>query len=349
MIKRKNSNQISIFEFLRQHPGFAMERIHFSTSPRTNELTAIAMAKPKNLLCSFALWDGFTGKKKGERRERNLKDDLIDKIGYYPDSIILDSGAPTFHNNLKSSINGKKLGRNDITDVQLDLLFEMYAEQFDYEDKAAAVAQQILHDMYQLDIYSSYGPEEDEMDSFVIERELLTPFHLFYRYYQANKAYISHTINLDTIGDSTLSRMAYEVLTHLGVKPIPVFGYKDDFSELRWYVEEGIRYIALGGTAFGIVPKERVRWANLVAETYPEVKFHLLGTIDGYIISRIKENIYSVDGTGWHLSATFQKNRLQGESIPEAAARNIQRISGYLQPVEGEVIPTPAKTTQRIA
>jgi len=338
--------QLSIFDFLKQHPGFAMERIYFSTSPKTNELTAIRNAQPKHLLCSFALWDGFTGRKREDRRERNFKNDLIDKIGYVPETIMLDSGAPTFHNNLLSAQQGKKLGRNDIVDVKMDLLFEMYAEHFDYDDKAEAVAQQILYDMYQLDIYATYGQEVEKRAPYDIERDLLTPFHRFYRFFMANRDYITHTVNLDIIGDSIQSRMAYEVLSHLGVNPIPVYGYKDDRLELKRYVEEGNQYICLGGTAFGISPKERIRWANEVASMYPEVKFHLLGTIDHYIISRIKENVYSVDGTGWHLSATFEKNRLEGETIPEAAARNILRISSYLKPDEGELLRTPIDLEQ---
>src|SRR5690606_39259464 len=65
------------------------DRVYFATSYRTDEIEIIKRVRPKRLLVSFALW-------REKYKDKSLKTHLIDKIGYKPESIIIDSGAFSF-------------------------------------------------------------------------------------------------------------------------------------------------------------------------------------------------------------------------------------------------------------
>ena len=140
-------------------------------------------------------------------------------------------------------------------------------------------------DCYALDRYAG-----------VDEEFALPVFNQFVEFVHANAKHLSHVISLDTIGDSELSRAAYYILENIGLRPIPVIGYGEDWDTLDEYVRHGATYIALGGSAHR-TPKERVQWANVAGERRPEVRFHLLGTMNDTIIRATRQNVYSLDGT----------------------------------------------------
>lgn len=274
-----------------------LERIYFAAAPYTDELEALKLAKPKHILVSYALWSG-----------KDIERDLLQRIGYHPDSIILDSGAYTFH--------------NACTDIGLYDIVEMYG--FDEEETSYAfMASQVLYDCYALDRFS--GNEEEELE--------LPVFNNFVEFVHNNKTALTHVINMDTIGDADLSKTAYYVLCEMGLNPIPVFGFTDAWDILEDYVQTGARYIALGGSAKRN-PKERIAWANAAAGRHPDIHFHLLGTMNKHIVQATRHNIYSLDGTAWN--ATFKARRYEGRSKVEQSCHNILTLETMAQVVGGD-------------
>ena len=269
-----------------------MERIYFAAAPRSDELQALKQARPKHVLVSYALW-----------KRKNLQRDLIDRIGYTPESVMLDSGAYTFHN----------LG----IDTGIEDIIDMYGE-----ESYGIAANQVLYDCYALDRYAG---EEEEF--------ALPVFNQFVEFVHANAKHISHVISLDTIGDSELSKAAYYILENIGLRPIPVFGYGDDWDTLDEYVGHGAAYIALGGSAHR-TPTQRVQWANEAGDRHPDVRFHLLGTMNDTIIRATRQNVYSLDGTAWN--ATFKERRYEGRTKVEQSVANIRRKQALVEPIRLE-------------
>ena len=264
-----------------------IERIYFAAAPRSDELEAIRRTRPKHVLVSYALWKG-----------KYLGRDLIDRIGYTPESVMLDSGAYTFHN----------LG----TDTGIEDIVDMCAE-----ESYGLAANQVLYDCYALDRYAG---EDEEFT--------LPVFNQFVEFVHANAKHISHVISLDTIGDSELSRAAYYILENIGLRPIPVFGYGDDWDTLDEYVGHGAACIAVGGSAHR-TPRERVQWANEAG-----VRFHLLGTMNDTIIRATRQNVYSLDGTAWN--ATFKERRYEGRTKVEQSVVNIRRKQALVEQIRLE-------------
>lgn len=108
-------------------------------------------------------------------------------------------------------------------------------------------------------------------------------------------------ISLDVIGDSKLSMIYYEIMKSKGFSPVPVYHYGENENALKFYVENGNQYIALGNTV-PITNKDIVvKWINELIKNYPSVKFHLLGSSSKKIMSC--ENLFSCDSSTWILQA----------------------------------------------
>lgn len=257
------------------------EKLYFSVNPNKDELEAVKRAKPKNVLISFARW-----------QKKSIKTDLLDVIGYRPENIIVDSGAFSF--------KGKPVG--------LDTIFEMYAEQSDIFD-ATEIAQQVRFDLYNLDRNpdSALGNKSKELD--------LPVFHDYIEFLDTNRANVDYVMTLDDMSDPEASRFSFEVMQEMGYNLIPVFHFGDDLQYLSSYLAYGADYIALGGSALTPdgkrrSPKERIEWAKPIIEKFPDVKFHMLGTNDQYIIDRLP-GLYSADGTRWQVAGREGRSGLE--------------------------------------
>ena len=240
---------------------------YFAVAPRTDEFNAVKIAQPQSILVSYALW-----------RNKPLQY-LIDAIGYRPESIILDSGAYTFYNRHQS--NGLE-----------DLLDSYLANDDDEEMTNEDVARELMFDIYH------DGHYHTEVDP--LPRPL---FLEFYFYWEQNQQYIDHVITLDTIGDQEMTFIGYEILRDMGMRPLPVFGYGQPLEDLEELVASGARYVALGGSVMERRKKVRLAWVKNILQRYPQVDFHLLGCLDGYILRQLP-GLVSSDGNAWKISAS---------------------------------------------
>lgn len=341
-----------------------MEKIFFALSPRTDEIEAVKAAQPENVLLSYALWS-----------KKDLGVDFIARIGYQPRTLILDSGAFTFHDKAKKAgeVNpivkaldamilrhrrawalatpiGYAAWRGDVdpedeedmdlpvaydyatteefADAILEYLEESYLDEFELGGVSQVdyISNAILSEAEQYQatrtLHESYYPLETE----------LTLFHEFVKFVWTNRTHITYTVSMDVIGDATQSRLGFEILEAIGLNPVPVFGYFDDIAVLDQYVQEGHELVMLGGSV-GQKKTDRIEFANKVALKYPGVKFHLLGTLDAYIIERIADNVYSVDGTAWN--ASRKERRYEGRTKVEQSAWNIKQRETFLAELQG--------------
>jgi hypothetical protein len=123
----------------------------------------------------------------------------------------------------------------------------------------------------------------------------------YMNYILNNLDYINKYIALDVIGDSELTIKYFEIMRLKGFYPVPVYHYGDPEEVLKYYIEMGIDYIALGNTV-PIQNKGAVAaWINELMGKYPAIKFHLLGSSSRKIIEGTK--IYSVDSSTWFIQA----------------------------------------------
>src|SRR4051812_29759919 len=72
--------------FAQQNPN-TFKMLAFSTTCRYYELEAIKRAKPRHVLLSYAHW-----------QNKDIQTDFINRVGYRPETILIDSGAYTFFN-----------------------------------------------------------------------------------------------------------------------------------------------------------------------------------------------------------------------------------------------------------
>ncbi len=117
---------------------------------------------------------------------------------------------------------------------------------------------------------------------------------------------ISVYANLDVIGDAEATWANQMIMEDAGLRPLPVFHYKEPFSFLEKYLKRGYDYVALGG----LVTKDRANmrdWFDLVFEKYlcdkkgwPIVKVHGFGMTS--LKYMIRYPWYSVDSTSWVLT-----------------------------------------------
>ena len=85
-----------------------------------------------------------------------------------------------------------------------------------------------------------------------------------------------------------------------GFSPIPVYHYQADEKYLKYYAKRA-ELIAIGGT----VPEHNKRivaeWVRVLVWTYPEIRFHLLGSSSRKIVDTV--DLHSVDSSTWIMQA----------------------------------------------
>jgi hypothetical protein len=157
----------------------------------------------------------------------------------------------------------------------------------------------------------------------------------YMNYIKKNEQYFDSYISLDVMDDPDISIKYYEIMKMKGFNPIPVYHYGDDEMYLKYYIEEGEKYIALGKT----VPLKKkfivADWINELMAKYPDVKFHLLGSSSS-VITRLT-NVYSMDASSWmHRAIKGYPKDIVGNDKEAKTARAIYQLREIMQRSEEE-------------
>lgn len=255
---------------------------------RKDEKDAVRATGYKYLLLSYAL-----------NGHKSVKE-LADSLGFRP-TVMVDPGAITFEN-------------SNISTGLLDIIDFFVGDGYTPKETADMLLKEVGW-MFRL-------PKK--------EFKYLNPtkFHRYIRWLFFNIHYIDHVLAFDRIGDPFTSKYMYQVMKHMGLKPVPVFHYNSDFKYLDYYVKEGCPLIALGGSIYEKSYKKRAKWAAECVKRYPNQKFHLLGTQRKYILDRVP-TLYSADGNHWKTTASMEENRRPGQSKVEMMIELIDELKVY--------------------
>lgn len=147
---------------------------------------------------------------------------------------------------------------------------------------------------------------------------------------EKNEKHLSRYICLDKVGDNDASIEMYYEMKSRGLKPVPVFHYMGDESILEKYIAEGEKFICLGGTV-PIKNKNAVaEWVRMLAWSYPEVRFHLLGSGSKKILDHC--DIESADAATWIIGAVNGKPKhIEGKDQKAKEKRALWNMSEHMK------------------
>lgn len=262
---------------------FTEGKMYFAVSYRKDEIECLRQAQPANILTSFAMW-------RTKSEDKDLTAHLYDKIGYKPESVIVDCGSFTFRTE----------------DYGITSLIENYAEMLE-ED---GIDFDINND-FDLMKFSHHWLGEFEEDAYLDDKNGFNLFQQYLNFLWSNKGSYDYCFAFDRIGDNNESLLSYRIMKALGLPVIPVYqatiigsGDRKNNHEhhiLDYYAKHS-DYIGIGGTAIskvkGYSKAQRIAIVQEILEKYPKKKFHLLGTLDVEIVEACHD-LYSFDGQCW--------------------------------------------------
>lgn len=119
--------------------------------------------------------------------------------------------------------------------------------------------------------------------------------------------------SMDVIGDSKGTWANDQKMRRAGLNPVAAVHHGEDHTLIQKYIDEGVRYIALGGYANAIRPREAMRWIGAcfthvrthLEKTGELIKIHGFGMMDEAIL--LSFPFYSVDSTVWLISQRYGK------------------------------------------
>jgi hypothetical protein len=259
-------------------------RMYFATSYREDEIICLRQARPPNILAAFSMW-------RNQKVDKDIKFDLIERIGYTPESIIIDCGAYTFR---------------ETEDLGLEELIETYEDMIREDGKDFDINNDL-----DLAMFAHWWFGEFEQEFYEEDKNQYCLFHQYLNFLWWNKSRYHQCFAFDIIGDNKASLLSYRVMAALGLSVIPVYQATNmgdtveaninDFDILDYYASTS-DYIAIGGTAFskmkGYTKEKRIDIVRGIMNRHPDKKFHLLGTLDPAIVEACPE-LYSFDGQTW--------------------------------------------------
>lgn len=142
---------------------------------------------------------------------------------------------------------------------------------------------------------------------------------------------------LDVIGDADGTWKNDQAMRAEGLNPIAAVHFGEPHSLMKKYIDEGVKYIALGGYAGAMVkPRVAMRWIDAVfthvrdhyKATGELIKIHGFGMMDEAIL--LSYPFYSVDSTVWLISQRYGKivlwdsNKVQLAQINPKEASKLQ-------------------------
>jgi hypothetical protein len=125
----------------------------------------------------------------------------------------------------------------------------------------------------------------------------------YIKFIKSNIDLFESYIQLDVFEKEYITKSYYDIMKNEGLNPIPVFHYGFSDSLLEYFIEEGNKRIAFGGTV-GIKNKRIIsEWIRLYCWQYPNIHFHLLGSNSIKITDYC--NLASVDASTWIMMAAM--------------------------------------------
>ena len=119
-----------------------------------------------------------------------------------------------------------------------------------------------------------------------------------------HKEYIDIYANLDVIGDAEKSLENQKIMEEAGLSPIPCFHLNEDFSYLKYYVEN-YGYIALGGIAQAGPAAQP--WMDQCFEMFCDNKGYPKCKVHGFAVTSLRLMLrypwFSVDSTSWVMTS----------------------------------------------
>ncbi|WP_066297376.1 hypothetical protein [Bacillus sp. FJAT-29937] len=261
----------------------------FATSYREDEITCLKAVKPPHILASFAMW-------RNDKEDKHLQHNLLDRIGYRPETLYIDCGSFTFKD----------------TDYGLWEMINTYQEMREEDGFTFNI-----HDDQDLVMFSHWWFSQFDEDAYVEDKSQFNLFEQYLNFLWMNRGLYDYCFAFDRLGDNQESLLAFRIMDALGLPVIPVYqatyfqvnkeGQQQlvpntlDYDILDYYAAK-CDYIAIGGTAAskvkGFTKNIRIEIVNNILSKYQDKSFHLLGTLDPYIINACP-NLYSVDGQAW--------------------------------------------------
>jgi DNA polymerase III sliding clamp (beta) subunit (PCNA family) len=117
---------------------------------------------------------------------------------------------------------------------------------------------------------------------------------------------------LDVIGDPRDTYENQQYMQAQGLRPIPVFHYGEDFGWLERYIDEGHKYIALGGMV-GVPSNKQEKWLDHLFASYltneqgwPIIKAHGFGLSSHPLMTQFPW--FSLDNSAWVKSSRFSRS-----------------------------------------
>lgn len=124
--------------------------------------------------------------------------------------------------------------------------------------------------------------------------------------------FIGKYIVLDIIGDPEQTYWNLQYMKSKNLYPVPVYHMDDDIKYLEQLINDGYKYICLGGSA-NRRRQSREEFFDMCFENHPNIYFHGLGMTDTNLMK--KYNWYSVDSTTWLSGRKYNKKLLHGSRI----------------------------------
>jgi len=131
----------------------------------------------------------------------------------------------------------------------------------------------------------------------------------YVKFLKKHSSIIDYYANIDAIGNDKLSYENQKWLEKKGLTPVPVvhFDPKRNMRYLQKYIDEGHRFIGLGGMVIrGSQLKATEDWLDCcfsIAKKYPDLKFHGFGITKHELL--VKYPWFSVDSTTWIKRGAF--------------------------------------------
>lgn len=115
---------------------------------------------------------------------------------------------------------------------------------------------------------------------------------------------ISKYINLDDIENDDATDKNQKYMESKKLNPIPVFHYQSNFDNLKRIIDNGYKYICLGGSV-GQTRNNKIKFFNNIFSKYDNINFHGLGISDIEIVNNFP--FFSVDSTTWLIAEKIGK------------------------------------------
>ena len=148
----------------------------------------------------------------------------------------------------------------------------------------------------------------------------------YIKFLKDNSDLIKEYVQLDVFENEFMTKNYYDIMKHEGLNPIPVYHYGYDESLLQYFISQGEKRIALGGTVPVSNKSKVAEWAKYYCWLYPTIDFHLLGSCSLKILDHCDLN--SVDASSWIMNSINGKpNHIKSKT--DRMEYHMKRLMNY--------------------